>query len=71
LTAGESVLGPRGIPNGFRAAGDKPVRMLIAFTPAGKMEEFFREAAVPNGPKMTPDLFAKYDIQYVGPPLVL
>lgn len=69
LTAGESVLGPRGIPHGFSAVGEKPARMLIAFTPAGKMEGFFRETAVPNGPKMTPEMFAKYDMKYVGPPL--
>jgi quercetin dioxygenase-like cupin family protein len=71
LTAGESILGPRGVPHGFCAVGEKPGRMLIAFTPAGKMEGFFREAAAPNGPKMTPELFAKYDMQYVGPPLVI
>jgi quercetin dioxygenase-like cupin family protein len=71
LTAGESVLGPRGIPHGFCPIGEKPVRMLIAFTPAGKMEGFFRETAVPNGPKMTPAMFAKYDMKYVGPPLVV
>ena len=44
--------------------------MVIAFTPAGKMEGFFREAAVPNGPPMDAPLFAKYDMEYVGPPLV-
>jgi len=70
LRAGESVLGPRGIPHGFMGVGDKPAHMLIAFTPAGKMEGFFREAAVPNGPPMDAHLFAKYDMQYVGPPLV-
>jgi hypothetical protein len=44
--------------------------MLIAFTPAGKMEEFFRETAVPNGPKLDAAMFARYDMQYVGPPIV-
>jgi hypothetical protein len=44
--------------------------MLIAFSPAGSMEAFFREVAVPNGPAMDAVLFAKYDMQYVGPPLV-
>jgi quercetin dioxygenase-like cupin family protein len=70
LRAGESVLGPRGIPHGFMGAGDKPAHMIIAFTPAGRMEEFFRETAVPNGPPMDAAMFAKYDMQYVGPPLV-
>jgi len=71
LRAGESVLGPRGIPHGFVGVGEKPAHMVIAFTPAGKMEGFFREAAVPNGPPMDARLFAKYDMQYVGPPLTV
>jgi quercetin dioxygenase-like cupin family protein len=71
LGAGESVLGPRGIPHTFSAVGQKPAHMLIAFTPAGKMEGFFREVAVPNGPKMEADLFARFDMRYVGPPLVV
>ena len=69
LRAGESVLGPRGIAHGFAEVGEKPAHMIVAFTPAGKIEGFFREAAVPNGPPMDARLFAKYDMQYVGPPL--
>jgi len=67
---GESVLGPRRVPHCFMGTGERPARMLITFTPAGKMEGFFREAAVPNGPKMDAALFAKYEMQYVGPGLV-
>ncbi len=67
LRAGESLLGPRGVPHGFAGVGAASAHMLIAFSPAGKMEEFFREAAVPNGPKMDAALFAKYEMQYVGP----
>jgi quercetin dioxygenase-like cupin family protein len=70
LRAGESVLGLRGIAHGFAGVGQTPAHMLIAFSPAGSMEAFFREAAVPNGHKMDAALFAKYDMQYVGPPLV-
>jgi quercetin dioxygenase-like cupin family protein len=70
LRAGESVLGPRMVPHGFAGVGEKPAHMIIAFTPAGMMEGFFRETAVPNGPKMDAALFAKYDMQYVGLPLV-
>lgn len=70
LGAGESVLGPRGIPHAFVGVGDKPAHMIITFTPAGMMEAFFRETAVPNGPPMDAAMFAKYDMQYVGPPLV-
>lgn len=69
LSPGECITAPRGIPHGFVPIGPQPVRMLIAFSPAGKMESFFREAAVPNGPKMDAALFARHDMQYVGPPL--
>ena len=69
---GESVLGPKRVPHCFAGTGEQPARMLITFTPAGKMEDFFREVAVPNGPKMEGNapLFAKYEMRYVGPGLV-
>ncbi|HEV2484882.1 MAG TPA: cupin domain-containing protein [Terracidiphilus sp.] len=69
LRSGESVLGPRMIPHGFAGVGSKPGRMLIAFTPAGKMEDFFRAIAVPNGPARDAEVFRRYDMQYVGPPI--
>jgi quercetin dioxygenase-like cupin family protein len=34
LRAGESILGPRGIPHAFSGVGEKPAHMSIAFTPA-------------------------------------
>lgn len=66
---GESVLGPRRVPHCFMGASETPARMLITFTPAGKMEEFFRAASGPNGRKMDAALFAEYEMQYVGPGL--
>lgn len=69
LRAGESILGPRMVPHGFCAVGDKPGRMIITFTPAGKMEDFFRAVAIPNGPAMDAEVFSRYDMQYVGPPV--
>jgi hypothetical protein len=33
------------------------------------MEDFFRAAAVPNGPAMNAELFRKYEMEFVGPPL--
>jgi len=71
LRSGESILGPRMVPHGFSGAGEKPGRMLIAFTPAGKMEDFFRAIAIPNGPKMDAEVFSRYEMQYVGPPLTV
>jgi len=69
LRPGESILAPRAIPHTFVGTGPTPAHMLIAYTPAGKMEDFFRDTAIPNGPKMDAALFARYDMQYIGPPL--
>jgi len=67
LAAGGSVLAPRMVPHAFAAVGDAPARMMIAFTPAGKMEPFFREVngGIPGGDQSA--LFARYDMRYIGP----
>ena len=44
LGPGESILAPRRIPHTFSAFGS-PAHMLIAFTPADKMEQYFIDAA--------------------------
>ncbi|HEY3627629.1 MAG TPA: cupin domain-containing protein [Terracidiphilus sp.] len=71
LSAGDSILGPRLVPHTFSYAGDKPGRMLIAFTPAGKMEEFLRVTGVPKPPVQDAAFFRRYEMELVGPsPLV-
>jgi quercetin dioxygenase-like cupin family protein len=67
LRAGDSILGPRGIPHTFAAVEGKPGRMLIAFSPAGKMEEFLRDTAVPNPPVQDAAFFRRYEMELVGP----
>jgi quercetin dioxygenase-like cupin family protein len=67
LRAGDSVAGPRLVPHAFAGASEKPARMLIAFTPAGKMEQFFHDVATPNAPKLRPEDWARYDLKYIGP----
>ena len=69
LGPGESVLAPRKVPHSFTGGSERPAKMLIAFSPAGKMEGFFREAAKPDGAKMDAALFRKYDMEMVGPPI--
>ena len=63
LRTGDSIVGPRLIPHAFAGAGEKAGRMLIAFSPAGKMEQFFRETKA----GMDPAVWARYDLKYVGP----
>ena len=68
LRAGDSILGPRNVPHAFSSVGPKPGRMLIAFTPAGKMEEFLRATAVPNPPAVQDAAFHRqFDIELIGP----
>jgi mannose-6-phosphate isomerase-like protein (cupin superfamily) len=66
LKAGESILGPRRVPHCFSAVGQLS-RMLIAFTPAGKMEQFFRDAQA-NPEMMKPGVsWEKYEMKAIGP----
>jgi mannose-6-phosphate isomerase-like protein (cupin superfamily) len=67
LRSGESVLAPRNVPHAFRSVSEGPGRLLIAFTPAGKMEEFFRATAIPNPPHEDAELFRKYEMELIGP----
>lgn len=67
LVAGESVVGPRGVPHAFCGSDSKPGRMLIAFAPAGKMEPFLRVSMGPNPPAWTADFFRDHDMVLVGP----
>jgi mannose-6-phosphate isomerase-like protein (cupin superfamily) len=69
LKAGESVLGPRGVPHTFMPVGESPARMLIGFTPAGQMEEFFRDQEKSGEPFKDPADFARYGMAWLGPPL--
>lgn len=77
---GTFVYGPRGIPHGFRVAGNEPARFLESFLPAG-LEQLFLETGQPiTDPTKPPteeaakpsmkamlDLMATYHIDIVGP----
>jgi mannose-6-phosphate isomerase-like protein (cupin superfamily) len=67
LRPGDSILGPRTIPHTFSSIGEKPGRMVIAFTPAGKMEEFLRATGIPNPPEQDAAFFRQYEMELVGP----
>jgi mannose-6-phosphate isomerase-like protein (cupin superfamily) len=69
LKAGDSVLAPRMVPHAFTAVGATPAKMLIGFTPAGRMEQFFIDAAKQKSALQDDALFAKYGMKIVGPPL--
>jgi mannose-6-phosphate isomerase-like protein (cupin superfamily) len=66
LKPGESVLAPRRVPHAFSSVAEGDSRMLIAFCPAGRMEQFFHDtdhAALPTNPAF----WRKYEMDFVGP----
>lgn len=67
LKAGESVLGPRGIPHTFAPVSATPCHMLIAFCPAGKMEQFFLDSKTANPATDPAAYYRRYDMEYIGP----
>jgi quercetin dioxygenase-like cupin family protein len=69
---GSFVFVPRGTPHCFRNAGDRPARILVAFTPAG-MEGFFeRFAALPGDadvPRAFRSIGREVGMEVLGGPL--
>jgi mannose-6-phosphate isomerase-like protein (cupin superfamily) len=66
LKEGECVLAPRRIPHTFSSLRPSS-RMLIAFTPAVKMEDYFRDAEQHRELAFKPEFMARYDMKFVGP----
>ena len=66
LHTGESVLAPRAIPHTFSAVGSA-AHMLIAFTPADKMEQYFIDAAAHPSLAPTEAFMNRYDMKWMGP----
>ena len=70
LHPGDSLLAPRQIPHVWAYVGYTSGRMLITFTPAGKMEAFFREVTKANAmPPQDPELWQAHGMELLGPPL--
>ena len=78
LKPGDSILGPREVPHTWAFVGDTPGRVLIAFAPANKMEEYFRSLFKEHGgrysnwdnPQDKASMHA-YGMELLGPPLSL
>lgn len=77
LAAGDSVLGPRRVPHAFVYDAAGPGRLLVGFTPAVRIEQFFRDLEkrgeyFGNGSADDREVARKlYGIVNVGPPLKL
>jgi mannose-6-phosphate isomerase-like protein (cupin superfamily) len=72
LTAGDSLLGPRGVPHAFAYIGNTSGKLLITYAPGGRMEEFFTaQDQRPSGRTYggNIEMMAAYGMTYTGPPL--
>jgi len=69
LKPGDCILGPRRIPHAWAFVGDSPGRLLIAFTPAGKMQESFERDRKAGEYRNDAEGFRAYGMELVGPPL--
>lgn len=68
LGPGDSLLAPRGVPHVWACMGAG--RLLVAFTPAGRMDDFFRRVAAGDAmPGLDPELWISHGMRVVGPPL--
>lgn len=72
-TNGDSVFGPRMIPHAFAKINEGPSRLLMAFQPAGKMEEHFKAVSKGVYSKMTKEEREQFQqgngFKVVGPAL--
>lgn len=71
LKPGDSVLMPRNVPHVWAQVSDTPGKLLIAFTPAGRMEEFFRDFGKTGKLPSDPSVVRAYGLERVGPPLAI
>jgi mannose-6-phosphate isomerase-like protein (cupin superfamily) len=71
LTAGDSLLGPMGVPHAFVKTSDGPARLMLMHQPAARMEEFFYKASQLVNPTLADRqaLIVQYGMRVVGPPL--
>ena len=72
LRPGDSVLAPRMVPHVWAYVGEGVGKILIAFSPAGQMEAFFRETTKANAmPPQDPALWRAHGMELLGPPLAI
>lgn len=71
LRPGDTIFLPRNIQHAFIQLTEK-ARVLVSYSPAGKMESFFETTdswTTPPGDELIKKTFADHDMLVVGPPL--
>ncbi len=72
LHPGDALLAPRGVPHVWASVGEQGGRILVAFQPAGQMEDFFRVVTAADAmPPQDPDLWRAHGMELLGPPLAI
>ena len=72
LRKGDSLLGPKNLPHVWAHIGEDIGKILIVFSPAGKMEAFFREVTKAHAmPPQDPGLWKAHGMELLGPPLAI
>ncbi len=66
---GDCLLGPRNVPHAYAFTGDSTGRILIGFTPAGKIQEYFERPRTPGVYVADADLYRAYGMELLGAPL--
>lgn len=67
--SGDCLLGPRGVSHAYAYIGPSPGRLLIGFTPAGKIQEYFERPRTPGAYVSDASLYRDYGMELMGPPL--
>ena len=70
LKPGDSVLAPRNVPHVWAYIGEQPGRMVIAFSPAAKIESYFEETSKPGAKLNDPQRYEAHGMKLLGPPLL-
>ncbi len=75
LGPGDSAFAPRKIPHAFAMTSEGEGQMLVMFSPAGSMEDFFHQMAkigreIPKNMEVVmKQVFADHGMEVLGPPL--
>ena len=78
LKAGDCVLGPREVPHAWAFVGESTGKLLLSYSPAGKMEQFFndreklgmKKGAYTSTPQER-EAMRSYGMEWIGPPLTI
>jgi mannose-6-phosphate isomerase-like protein (cupin superfamily) len=72
LKPGDSLIGPKRVPHVWAHVGSTIGRILVAFSPAGRMEAFFREVTKANAmPPQDQALWRAHGMELLGPPMTV